>query len=170
MSQLFAAEKQDLCARLKLLVNNQKTLGVFHLKFKFHEEDLVDLILRCHKGGFPITVACVRRLAFEYAKKYGRTGFNKNGNTAGRSWTESFFKRHAQLKIVKAQRISLARRNATRFGPIKAWFNTQYLPLIESLGLANSGSNIWNVDETGLPSQAPCEEVIAFGDGPCHDV
>ncbi|XP_014209024.1 uncharacterized protein LOC106639776 [Copidosoma floridanum] len=80
----------------------------FRKAFSDEEEDLLAKYLKALEDKlFVFTRTDVRRLAFQFAERYQPNHrFNKKEGLAGQDWMTNFIKRHPQLSIKKAERIS----------------------------------------------------------------
>ena len=114
------------------------------------EDELTEHIRSLARRGFPLSEKQVRELATEYANRNGLTIFAKSkNNQAGYYWLQGFLKRHPELKVKKAEGLSIARAQAMNKQKIEHWF-TQYQNLLTECNILDVPSYIWNLDESGL--------------------
>ena len=112
------------------------------------ENDLVDWIFNCSRKGFPLTKDQVYESVKYFCKKVGR----KNSfvdDKPGRSWYESFLKRHPQISERVSENVCTNRAKVTE-EDIRTWFDeiAQY-QTAESLTSITEPERIFNCDETG---------------------
>jgi DDE superfamily endonuclease/Tc5 transposase DNA-binding domain len=123
------------------------------------EQQLAEHIRALASAGFPCSRKDVRGLAFEYGKIRGYSGLSKLNSSAGYAWFKGFMKRHTNLTIKKAENLSIARAMSMNRVQITNWF-TKYKNLCTDLGLTQTPSHIWNVDETGCQNIHKADKVL----------
>jgi len=133
------------------------------------EEDLASHLSDLAEVGFPCTREDVRRLAFQYAKRKGITGFSAKKSNAGYYWLLGFLRRHPNLSVEKAESLSIARAMGMNEQQVLQWF-LKYKQLCIRLGILNLPSHIWNVDETGCQHTYKSEKVIGETGKPTYNI
>lgn len=74
------------------------------------EEELANYLLKFEGWGLGLTAKEVRLIAFEYCEKNGiNHNFDRQRGMAGKDWFGAFMRRHANLALRKAERLSCAR-------------------------------------------------------------
>lgn len=71
----------------------------------------MEYVLRCCRHYFGLSIAELRQLAYEFARKIGieyPNGWNEN-KLAGRSWYYAFMKRHSNLSLRAPEQTSYNR-------------------------------------------------------------
>ena len=116
------------------------------------EAQLVDLIKMLSRRGFPSTKVDVQRLAFQFCKQNGMSGFNNESGIAGRVWFDGFMKRHRDIRLRKPENLSAARAMGMNDIVVKSWFD-HYLTVVKDLGIEDKPERFWNCDETGVQDQ-----------------
>lgn len=114
------------------------------------ENQLLGHILEMAKCGFGMTIDDICRTAYAMAEMLKiKHPFSKTKAKAGYDWYEGFMRRHPQLAIRKPEGLSAARGMMLNKHVV-----TSYFQLLEDtmnkLKLFDKGSQIYNVDETGI--------------------
>lgn len=114
------------------------------------ESQLCEYLKDMSRRGFPLTARDVRKLAYQYATKHGFAGLgsSKTG-MAGRYWFSHFIARYKDLSLHKPEGLSAARAMSCNEQVVTQW-HAKYKEVVESLGISQIPSHIWNCDETGL--------------------
>lgn len=132
------------------------------------ERLLCDRSLLLADRGFPVTVASLRKLAFQYASSLNNLGKLKckipvtwvSNNSAGKDWYLGFKARHTELAIRKPEGLSTSRAQAFNKDRINHYFES-IIPALKDV----DPRVIYNVDETGLTNvpNVPCKVVARKG-------
>ena len=69
------------------------------------EEELEAAIIEFQKAGFPLTIKCVRQLAWQYASMNNIKGFSTKTKKAGHKWAKYFVKTHPKIIVKKSQEL-----------------------------------------------------------------
>jgi transposase len=141
------------------LNNHQHRSGRPTVLSMAEEQQLAEHIRALASAGFPCSRKDVRGLAFEYGKRRGYSGLSKLNSSAGYAWFKGFMKRHTNLTIKKAENLSIARAMSMNRVQITNWFR-KYKNLCSDLGLTQTPSHIWNVDETGCQNIHKADKVL----------
>ena len=73
---------------------------MFHFDLTADDErELVEIIKKFARRGFPFTKNRVMSLAYEYAQMNGRKGFSKITKQARRWWLKDFLKHFAEVHL-----------------------------------------------------------------------
>ena len=102
--------------------------------------------------GFPLTRSEIRQLAFEYANSHGIHSFREKKQSAGYYWFNNF---------LKAENLSAARAMAVNETQVLKWFET-YGERLNSLGVKDNPSHLWNFDETGMQNIHDAKKVVGL--------
>ena len=82
-------------------------LLAFHLNFSSDDEkNLVKLLIKFARQGFPLTKGKVRSL-YEYAEMKGQKGFSKIMKWAGCTWFKLFLKCFPEVRVKKGHNLSV---------------------------------------------------------------
>ena len=73
--------------------------------FTEDEEELEAATIEFQKAGFPLTIKCVRQLAWQYASMNNIKGFSTKTKKAGHKWAKYFVKRHTKSCSEKSQEL-----------------------------------------------------------------
>ncbi|KAK9685163.1 DDE superfamily endonuclease [Popillia japonica] len=105
-------------------------------------------------------------LAYKFVIKNGITNrFNHVKQHAGYDWIIGFLKRHPEITIRKAQRLSIARMKGMNKEEVDDYFDLLG-NIFDEHGFYNCPRKIYNVDETGVqlnnpPDKVPPDKVLA---------
>lgn len=112
------------------------------------EVELEQYLKESSKICYGLTYESLRRLAYEYAAKLGKTILVNwvRDKRAGIEWTRGFMKRHPRLTYRKPENISFARATAFNQTNVSEFFKN-LTTLQEKYNLPPH--RIWNTDETG---------------------
>ncbi|XP_046141570.1 MFS-type transporter clz9-like [Osmia bicornis bicornis] len=148
VSRDFGIPKTTLLYKKNELVPSIRRSGPPTVLTDEEENQLVEWIFHMHKAGYPITKAQIINSVTMLVKELKRDNPFKNGRP-GRSWLESFQKRHPELTQRIAQNLTNARASVTEkalrewFAEINSYFNKN--------GLCNiDPSRIFNCDESAF--------------------
>ena len=104
------------------------------------EKHLVNWILAQEALGLPLTHAQIREFAGRILKVKG------DGDPVGKSWMQSFLRRHPEINTKKARLMESVRTNGATADVIRPWFSHLALPVIQGIKPANR----YNMDEAGI--------------------
>jgi hypothetical protein len=112
--------------------------------------------------GKSITPTMLQTMAYNYAHLNEIDHpFSADTQRAGRDWTRRFLKRNREnLVIKKSTNIAKHRAICANEKTLSSWFSNYHDLIVNQLEI-NNGSNIWNVDETGL--QNVPKQVMVLG-------
>ena len=134
------------------------------------EKELTEHIQSLARRGFPLAEKQVRELATEYAERNGLAIFsNSKQKQAGYYWLRGFLKRHPELKVKRAEGLSIARAQAMNKEKIQHWFS-QYEKLLTECNIVDVPSHIWNLDESGLQDYFVSKRAVGETGIPLHQV
>ena len=133
------------------------------------EQELVDLLIKLSRRGFPLSPRTVRQLAFDYAAENGIRGFSEQKKTAGWYWVQGFLQRHNQLSLRRPEALSTARAMGMNRPLVQKWFGG-YEDLLDELGIRHVPSHIWNCDESGVQDHFLSKTVISETGKPSYQV
>ena len=116
------------------------------------EAELVTHIRSLAAAGSPLTRVKVRGIAYEYAIANEIGGFSgkSTNKCAGYYWLEGFMKWNSELSVKKAE----------IFPSLE--------PCVETLGIKDMPSHLWNIDETGC--QNIHKEVVGVMGEPTYNI
>lgn len=97
--------------------------------------------------GFPLPMHKVSYLAYQYAQLNGIRGFSDVTKRAGRSWCDSFMKRHPIIRKKKFKNLSRQRAISANPANIKLWFDK--LERVMKENDITEPDQVGNADETG---------------------
>ena len=112
------------------------------------EENLAKTIEQFQLSGFPLTIARVCQLAYQYAHVNNLEGFSEEKQSAGRKWLRGFLNRHPNITLKKARNLSIARAMGANPKVIGDWFKL-FSEVTKKCGIT-SPIQIWSGDETGV--------------------
>ena len=116
------------------------------------ESELAELITNMANVDFPLTRSEIRQLAFEYANSHGIHSFREKKQSAGYYWFNNF---------LKAENLSAARAMAVNETQVLKWFEA-YGERLNSLGVKDNPSQLWNFDETGTQNIHDAKKVVGL--------
>lgn len=126
-----------------------RKLGRRTILSKEEETDLENKIIRLADKGFPLTPKSLRRSVFRYVEQKGiRHCFNRETQLAGREWFRVFLKNHPKISKRRSQIMNPARAQKLNRHIVDDHFK-KLGELLESTGLKNKASKIYNMDEKG---------------------
>ena len=76
--------------------------------FSEDEAEIVEVIVKFQKAGFPLTISKVRKLAWQFADINKIKGFSTKTKKAGYKWAKFFLKHHPKIKVHKSINLSTA--------------------------------------------------------------
>ena len=144
----------------KCLNGVEKGLGNFRTGLDDSmETDLVQHALSLESRLFGLTKIELRRLAYEIAEANGRPHmFNRDKEIAGRSWFESFRKRHPEISVRTPEPTSMARAQSFNRPQVSNFFQVLHETMIKENIPA---TRLYNMDESGLSTVQKCQKIIA---------
>lgn len=149
-SKNYGIPRKTLERKIKNNLSTTGKMGPDSMLGEANENKLVQHIKKAQKYGFPMTVPDVRKLAYNYAESLQiNHKFNKEKGCAGSDWFRSFFRRHPDLSIRKAEGVSLGRGEGMNRLDVGNYF-TLLQEILEQNELFDKPGCIYNVDETGL--------------------
>lgn len=139
-----------------------KVMGHYRAVFsEEQEQELVNHLLHLEVRFFGITVADLRKLAYELAERNGIPNtFNHENKMAGKDWVTGFRKRHPEIALRKPELTSAARAQAFNITNV-----TRFFDILEDVQKSHlyPPHRVYNVDETGLLTvQSKSSKVFAF--------
>ncbi|KAJ8019145.1 hypothetical protein HOLleu_42460 [Holothuria leucospilota] len=117
---------------------------------KEEERKLVEHIMKLSACGYPLSRREVITLATESAELLGTRA--ANGNQLSKRWFERFMRRWPQLRLAKAQKLSLKRAKATSKETVEGYFK-ELEKIFVKYELTDKPHLIYNVDETGFQTE-----------------
>ena len=109
--------------------------GTFHFDLNADDEkDLIEVIKKFARRGFPFTKNRVMSLAYQYAEMNGRRGFSKITKQAGRWWLKDFLKGLPEVHLKKGHNLSVNRAMCANKPTIDKFFNL-YQDLLQKLNI-----------------------------------
>lgn len=132
----------------------------FQVFYKTQEEMLCEYLLKCSTIKYGMSYQQVRVFAYEYAKQLGLVipeNWIEN-KIAGVDWVLGFMKRHKQLTLRKPENASLSRATSFNRTNVEEFFSNYERALTSG---NFTGSNIYNLDETGVSTVVQAPNVIA---------
>lgn len=117
------------------------------------EEELVSFLDKSSRIGYPYTRKQVLALVQQILD-------SKNINTkVSNGWWERFQQRHPAIRLRSAMPLSVARAKATDYEVLDNYFD-MLKETLESNGIINNASCIYNCDESGFPLSPKCPKVV----------
>ncbi|KAG0716222.1 hypothetical protein GWK47_010228 [Chionoecetes opilio] len=123
----------------------RKTILPMHLQQK-----LASYIKRMAELGFGPTKQELQAIVFDYLEA-NELGHLFNDKPPGDDWIINFMGRH-RLSLKKAGLMQIARKNVTSDPFVIYGFYSMLEKEIERLGIANRPECVWNLDESGFPT------------------
>ena len=112
------------------------------------ENDLVSYCLEMDRRYYGISIADIKRLAYQIALRNGiQHPFSQKTGAAGKKWLKGFFKRHPTLSLRKPQGISKARIKGFTPENVSKFFDILE-PALEKIKY--NPAKVYNVDESGI--------------------
>jgi hypothetical protein len=126
--------------------------------FNFREEKmLADHLSVFAEGGCGLTCKEFREVAHHWAVENSFGKVDPDKNEMSYHWYYAFLERHPELQVLKPMELSLHRAAAPSQFVVNQFFDKlEYL--VNKYNL--NGSNIWNIDETGIMDQPHAQKVI----------
>lgn len=149
-AELYAVPKSTLERRVKGRQDTDAPASRPTVFTSDQENKLVGHILEMANCGFGLTIDDVCRTAYSMALSLQiKHPFNTSKAKAGYDWYSGFMGRHPQLAIRKPEGLSAARGMMLNKNVVTSYF--QLLgDTMERLKLFDKGSQIYNVDESGI--------------------
>lgn len=123
------------------------------------EQEIVDTILYAAEQGFPLTKSQLVDTVQRYLNNANRKSKFPN-NRPQKKWFKAFMKRHPNISIRKAQKLSTKRASITE-EELRDWFNKLKNYLLKKDLLDIDASRVFNLDETNFPLIPDKELVLA---------
>ena len=76
--------------------------------FSEDEAEIVEVIVKFQKAGFPLMISKVRKLAWQFADINKIKGFSTKTKKAWYKWAKFFLKCHPKIKVHKSINLSTA--------------------------------------------------------------
>ena len=130
------------------------------------ERELVEIIKKFARRGFPFTKNRVMSLAYEYAQMNRRKEFSKITKQAGQWWLKDFLKHFPEVCLKKGHNLSVNRVMCANKPTIDKFFNL-YQDLLKQFNI-ESPMHIWNTDESSMQDVAKEEKVIGVTGEKAH--
>ena len=144
-------------------------LLAFHFNFSSdNEKNLVKLLIKFARQGFPLMKGKVRSLAYEYAEMNGQEGFSKITKWAGHTWLKLFLKCYPEVRVKKGHNLSVNHAMCANPPTIDKFF-ALYKKLLTQLNI-ESPMCIWNCDESRVQDVPKEEEVIGVTGEKTHTI
>ena len=132
---------------------------MFHFDLNADDEkDLVEVIKKFARRGFPFTKNRFMSLAYQYTEMNGRKGFSKITKQAGRWWLKDFLKWFPEVLLKKGHNLSVNRTMCANKPTIDKFFNL-YQDLLQKFNI-ESPMHIWNTDESRVQDVPKGEQII----------
>ena len=118
--------------------------------FSEQEENELEAVIKdMAQRGFPLTENNIRDLAHQYAARNGVEGLSSKNGQAGWYWLKGFLRRHPTISVKSPEALSSYRASGMNKQVVEKWFE-DYKSLLESKGIIDVPSHIWNLDESGI--------------------
>ncbi|KAJ8048493.1 Jerky protein-like-like [Holothuria leucospilota] len=148
---------QTLRDRLERGVNQARPLGGDPLLSRSEEEGLVKHIEYLAKCGYPLTRKDVINLATETAIFLKKRP--QNAGNLSKRWFVRFMSRWPELRLAKAQKLSMKRAKATSDETVQSYFQ-ELDRILTKYDIKNKPHLIYNVDETGFQMEHTPSKVV----------
>ena len=126
--------------------------------FSLEEEQyLVNHIKYMADIGYGYTKANIQNIAGEYSRSLGKK--NASVSSMSAKWFYGFLDRWPDLKMVKPQKLQMARAKNASEEVIKKYF-TELGSLMREKNLINAPERIYNIDETGISTEHTPRRII----------
>lgn len=150
-SKHYSIPERTLRRRIQKNDDTKHSLGPKGVLGTDVERKLATHIKKLQAAAFSPTVTQVRILAYKIAERYNlKHRFNQDKKMAGYDWFYKFLKRNPDIVVRKSEGLSLARAQGLTKEDAENYFDLLKCILIKH-NLMDKPSNIYNVDETGLP-------------------
>ena len=151
--EIFSVPKSSLHDRVSGKVDCKARSGPTpYLSFE-EEEELVSFLIQTAKIGYPHTKKQVLALVQRIVEGKGIETTLSNG------WWERFLRRHPKLTLKMAVPLSYGRAIATNPDVLNRYFD-MLEETLETNGILDDPSRIFNCDETGLPLSPKCLKIV----------
>lgn len=158
ISREFGIPKSTLLCKRKELIPSIKRSGPPTVLTDEEEKQLVKWVFHMHKAGYPVTKTQIINSVAILIKEIKRDNPFKNGRP-GRSWLDSFLRRHPELSQRVSQNLTSSRASVTEEA-LRGWFAEINSYFVEN-GLCNiDSSRIYNCDESAFILCPKGEKVI----------
>ncbi|XP_062586317.1 uncharacterized protein LOC134247943 [Saccostrea cucullata] len=164
-SRVFFVPEQTLRDRVKEKVPLTAKLG-YDNTFTFKEEEALAQHLIYMAGiGYGYTKMDIQRMARQYAHSLNKKLHTKNENTdhLSNNWFYGFLRRWPDLKLVKPQKLSMARAKNASPEKMKAYFK-ELSTILTKHELADKPNQIFNIDETGISTDHSPPKIVCGKD------
>ncbi|CAH1975463.1 unnamed protein product [Acanthoscelides obtectus] len=164
ISRTYDVPVRTLRRRMRSGNLNKVALGRKSLLSMVQETSLVKYIQNMASHGFALSAHDIKKLSYSFAIQQNIPhNFNTERKRAGQDWFLAFMRRHPELAVRKAQRMSTARAKGMTRQEC-----TQYFELLGNVlrenNLLNKPQNIFSLDETGLQlNNNPGKVVVTKG-------
>ena len=129
----------------------------FDTIFEHEEEKLVGHIKYMAGIGYGYNKSGIQYMAKDYAVSLGKP--TKAKESLSNNWFYGFIKRWPNLKIVKPQKLSIARAKSASRESLDKYYK-ELSQVLTSNGLNEKPQNIYNVDETGVNTEHSPPKVV----------
>ena len=145
-STVFHVPVRTIRGHLK--VDLRESPGRPSVRIKAEEADLTRRLKRLAKIGYGVTLSEIRKVAFEFCERNGKSNPFKNG-MAGKKWLRGFLKRNPSLSVRQSEKLNFARGQKMNRSTVR-----EYIKLLQDhmteLDIMDKPERVWNADESGV--------------------
>ena len=123
------------------------------------EDELVQHMKQLDQCFFGITIADLKRLAYQIARAHGIKGFSDTKQAANKTWYYNFMRRHPELTLRSPEATSIGRLRGFNRQNVGEFFKL-YCNILEEHNF--SAERIYNMDETGHSTVQTPSKVISL--------
>ncbi|XP_063054501.1 potassium voltage-gated channel subfamily V member 1 [Engraulis encrasicolus] len=133
LARTWNVPKSTLQRRVKGDGHSDHTIGRKPVLSVEDEGELADIVATLGKRGFPLRMADVQQLAYQFAAQKGIKGFSTAQGRAGYKWFRGFLRRNQSLRIREPEALSASGGGAD-LNPsvVEAWFKQYKETLLAS--------------------------------------
>lgn len=156
-ARMYSVPESTLRDRTRGIVSLDGTRGPDTLLSHSEEQQLVDHISYMASIGYGYTKSNIQFMAAEFARSLGK---KLNGDKAlSHNWFYGFLKRWPDLKVVKPQKLNIARAKSASDISINQYFK-ELEEILLSKGIKNTPERIFNIDETGVSTEHTPPKIV----------
>lgn len=153
----YSVPEQTLRDRTKGLVDLDAKIGFDTIFNKDEEDKLVGHITYMAEIGYGYNASGIKYMAKDYADSLGKHVKAKEALSNNRFY--NFLKRWPNLKVVKPQKLSIARAKSASRDTLNNYYK-ELGTILTNNGLRDKPQNIYNIDETGVSTEHNPPKVV----------
>jgi len=149
-AKLFSVPESTLRDRTRGLVNLNTVIGFDNIFSDDEERQLVEHVSYMANIGYGYNKMGIQHMAREYADSLGKSV--KSERSLSNCWFYGFLKRWSDLKVVKPQKLSLARAQSASKEKLDSYYK-ELSTILTKYNLHDKPEHIFNGDETSVTTE-----------------